>query len=64
MSANGAAAAAYLEEIIQNPAQRSDAIAYHRQRRRIGGFDYRPDEAELGRLVGKYWRGLEGLLLP
>ena len=31
---------------------------YHRQGRRIGGVDYRPDAATLGRLVGKYWAAL------
>ena len=34
--------AADLEAMIPDPAHRRDLIAYHRQPRRIGGFDYRP----------------------
>ena len=39
---------------ILDAVQRSDLLAYHRQSRRVSGFDYQPDDAALGRLVGKY----------
>jgi hypothetical protein len=38
-----------------------DVTAYHRQPRQLGGFDYRPDEAILKRLVGKYWVALDAV---
>ena len=47
--------------MIPDAARRSDLVSYHRQPRLIGGFDYRPDDAELGRLVGKYWIALDAV---
>ncbi len=46
---------------IPDPALRRDLIAYHRQPRRVGGFDNRPDDETLGRLVGKYWVALDAV---
>ena len=46
---------------IPDAGQRRDLLAYHRQPRRVGGFDYRPDDATLGRLVGKYWVALDAV---
>ena len=46
---------------IPDAVDRSDLLAYHRQPRRIGGFDYRPDDATLGRLVGKYEVALDAV---
>jgi hypothetical protein len=53
-----AAAAAYLETRIPSARERQAVLAYHRQGRTIGGVAYQPDEATLGRLVGKYWAAL------
>ncbi|MBC8447772.1 MAG: hypothetical protein H8D78_08485 [Chloroflexi bacterium] len=61
LSAGGAAGVAFLEAKIPDPAHRRDLLAYHRQRWRIGDFDYRPDDAELGRLVGEYWVALDAV---
>ena len=61
LTAGGAEAEALLEASIPDPVRRRDFVAYHRQQRRIGGFDYRPDDVELGRLAGKYWRGLDAV---
>jgi hypothetical protein len=52
-----AAAEAYLAA-LPSTAERQAVMAYHREGRRIGGVDYRPDAATLGRLVGKYWAAL------
>jgi|GEM_PF-356263 len=57
----GAAGTAYLESRISDGIQRSDLLSYHRQPRRIGGIDYRPDDVTLGRLVGKYWVALDAV---
>jgi hypothetical protein len=61
LSASAAAGTAYLESGIPDVVQRADLLSYHRQPRRIGGFDYRPDDAALGRLIGKYWVALEAV---
>lgn len=53
-----AAAEAYLAARIPAAQERSAVLAYHRQGRKVGGVDYRPDAATLGRLVGKYWAAL------
>ena len=58
---SAAAGTATLESRIPDAAQRSDLLAYHRQPRRVGDFDYRPDDAALGRLVGKYWAALDAV---
>ncbi|MBD3309271.1 hypothetical protein GF339_22915 [candidate division KSB3 bacterium] len=56
---SAATAEAYVEDIIQDVTARTDLLAYHSQPHRIGGQDYNPDAAMLGRLVGKYWTALE-----
>jgi hypothetical protein len=61
LSAGPAAAAAYLDDRLPDASQRRDLLAYHRQPRRLGGFDYRPDDATLGRLVGKYEVALDAV---
>jgi hypothetical protein len=61
LSAGPAAAAAYLDDRLPDAIQRRDLLAYHRQPRRLGGFDYRPDDATLGRLVGKYEVALDAV---
>ncbi|OIO94784.1 MAG: hypothetical protein AUK03_06365 [Anaerolineae bacterium CG2_30_64_16] len=38
-----------------------DLLAYHQQPRRVGSFDYRPDYADLRRLVGKYGIALDAV---
>ncbi len=54
--------AVLLEAAVADPVSRNEMLAYHRRPRRIGGFDYRPDEAELGRLAGKYWVALDAVV--
>lgn len=51
-------AEAYLNENIRDTSERNAVITYHRQLRHIGGQEYNPDKATLGRLVGKYWAAL------
>jgi len=46
---------------VPEPSIPSDVLGYHRQPRRIGGFDYRPDAAMVGRLAGKYWAALDAV---
>jgi hypothetical protein len=38
-----------------------DIVTCHRQPRRVGGFDYRPDDALLDRLIGKYRAALDAV---
>ena len=64
LSASAAAATATSKPGCRTPAQRGDLLAYHRQPRRVSGFDYRPDDAALGRLVGKYWAALDAVDEP
>lgn len=60
LAVNSAAeAAAYLSAKIRSPEERRAILAYHGQKRRVGGNDYQLDEATIGRLVGKYWDVLE-----
>ena len=61
LSTGPAAATACLDDRLPDAIQRRDLLAYHRQPRRLGGFDYRPDDAALGRLVGKYWVALDAV---
>jgi hypothetical protein len=61
LAASAAAGTATLESRIPDAVQRSDLLAYHRQSRRVSGFDYRPDAAALGRLVGKYGAALDAV---
>jgi hypothetical protein len=58
----GTGDAAALEARLPDAIQRRDLQAYHRQRRRIGGFEYRPDDAVLSRLVGKYHVALDAMV--
>lgn len=53
-----AASEALLAAVIPDAVERSAFVAYHRQAGSLGGYDYHPAEAELGRLVGKYWTAL------
>lgn len=46
---------------VPEPSILRDVQAYHRQGRRIRGFDYRPDAAMVGRLAGKYWAALDAV---
>ncbi|MBP8108141.1 MAG: hypothetical protein KBG20_13915 [Caldilineaceae bacterium] len=62
LSASDAAGVDTLETKIPDPAHRRDLLAYHRQPRRSNGFDYQPDDATLGRLVGKYWIALDAVV--
>ncbi len=54
-------ATAMLAAGLPDPGQRRDLLAYHRQPRRVGGFDYRPDEDTLDRLAGKYQIALDAV---
>ncbi len=54
-------AEAYLNENIDDSSERNAVFAYHRQASRIGGQNYNPDKATLGRLVGKYWTALNAV---
>ena len=57
-----APAALPLDVSIPDPVQRRELLACHRQPRRVGGFDYQPDDEMLGRLVGKYWVALDAVV--
>jgi hypothetical protein len=54
-----AAAEAFLTELLPEASKRTAVIAYHQQLRHLGGQEYHPDRAALGRLVGKYWNALD-----
>ena len=54
-----ASAEAYLAETIQDASFLKTILAYHGQSQRIGGQEYYPDKAMLGRLIGKYWKALD-----
>jgi hypothetical protein len=56
-----AAAKACLADNVRDSKQRRSVVAYHRKGRRIGGQNYRPDEATIGRMVGKYWAALRAV---
>lgn len=56
--ASPAAAEAVLTARIPTARERQAILAYHRQSRTVGGEPYAPDDAMLGRLVGKYWAAL------
>lgn len=61
LATGAATGAAYLESGPIDSVRRRDLLAYHRQARRIGGFDYRPDETLLERLLGKYQVALDAV---
>jgi hypothetical protein len=50
----------YLAKCVAH-TERRGVLAYHTQKRRTGGYDYRLDEAGIGRLVGKYWSALDAV---
>jgi len=58
---SAAIAEAYLTENIQDSFQLNTVLVFHRQSRRIGGQEYNPDKAAIGRLVGKYWQALDAV---
>ena len=51
-------ARALLDSIIRDEAERRDILAYHRRARRMGGERFSFGEADIARLIGKYWRAL------
>jgi hypothetical protein len=53
-----AAAEARLAASIRDAAEQAAVEAYHTGGHELGGYDYRPDRAALGRLAGKYWAAL------
>ena len=61
LSSSPSEAADLLADRIPDATQQRALVSYHRQKRRLGGDDHRPDEATIGRLVGKYWRALNAL---
>ncbi len=54
-------AESYLTGKVRDADQRKDVLDYHRQKRSIGGRSYQLDAAMIGRLVGKYWDGLDAM---
>jgi len=60
-AAMSATTARPLDVSIAEPAQRRELLACHRQPQRVGGFDYRPDEETLARLVAKYWVAMDAV---
>jgi len=50
-----------LAQKIPDPGQRRGVIAYHRQPFQVAGTSYAADETTIGRLVGKYWDGLDAM---
>lgn len=51
----------YLEACIPDPAQRADVVWYHRKKKNLGKQYISLDEAQIGRLVGKYWHALDAI---
>jgi hypothetical protein len=54
-------AVGYLERLIPDAKERRDVLSFHRQKTWIGKREFQLDEATIGRLVGKYWVGLDYL---
>lgn len=54
-------AEAYLDDRIPDPNSRKTVLAYHGQKRRVGGHTHHLDAASIGRLVGKYWEALDAV---
>ena len=50
-----------LEECIPNANERRDIIWYHRQKKSLGKLYLDLDEAQIGRLIGKYWHALNAV---
>ena len=61
LTASPALAEDRLAQKIPDPTQRTAVLAYHRQPLRVGGTSYVADETTTGRLVGKYWDGLNAM---
>lgn len=61
LAATPAAALARLEAAVPGSAERRSLVAFHRQKQRVAGLPAAADEADLGRLVGKYWQALEAV---
>ena len=55
-----ATAEVYLDELL-TPDQRKAVRACHQRPLYVGGQAYQPDNATLGRLVGKYWNALNAV---
>ncbi len=55
------ASEAYLLDKIWDVDQRKAVLDYHQQTYRVGRHSYRPDPAQIGRLVGKYWDALDAM---
>ncbi|MFQ3620223.1 MAG: tagaturonate epimerase family protein [Spirochaetales bacterium] len=51
----------YLTQQIPDEREQRDILLYHRRYRNLAGVPYAPDQATIGRLVGKYWKALEAL---
>jgi hypothetical protein len=55
---DSAKAIAFFGQKITDSSLRKEIAQYHQQGRTIAGIRYQPDEAALGRLVGKFWDSL------
>jgi hypothetical protein len=55
------ASEAYLVDKIRDVGQRKAVLNHHQRNHRVGGQSYRPDPAQIGRLVGKYWDALDAM---
>lgn len=55
------ASSRFLEEALPDATFRRDVLAYHGKQRWFFGQTYAPDEAEIGRFVGKYWAALDAV---
>lgn len=51
----------YIEDLILNKNERNDIIWYHKQKKTLGKQYIEHDEAQIGRLVGKYWKALNAV---
>ncbi|MCF7944815.1 MAG: tagaturonate epimerase family protein [Spirochaetia bacterium] len=51
----------YLEELIPSAAERRDILWYHKRKKSLGKQFLQLDEAQIGRLVGKYWKALQSV---
>jgi len=51
----------YLKTCIPNAALRADVLWYHKKKKCLGKQFISLDEAQIGRLVGKYWHALDAI---
>ncbi len=49
----------YLETLIPTAAERNAILAFHRDHKKVAGYEYKATEEAIGRLVGKYWHALD-----